>query len=289
MKILSSIAETTNRDRSGDSITREKLESIAAQVNKGYKPQMWQHNPIDPKVWRVFSAIVEKRADGLFALSCETAVFVEGDTPESTRGDGRRIPILDGIPPMFIQYGGEFIEGPGLDLRAELEKLGAINLEFVRRKGLDPISILLIGFGVFASKMAEGFLKEIGADAYKGLKKRLSEFLEARPHDRDLIYAFTFVVEREVGPVQVHYLLQNPTTAEVIDSIGRSFDHLVPALLGAMERQPEAKIIAFGRGITDPALLYAVREGGVPFGPDGELLVCNHVIKEGMAVSIGFR
>lgn len=209
---------TTHVDLHGERISLEALNSMARQISEKYLPININHDIRQPPIGRVVSAKVVKMPDGEYALDGIAEIFEPSDTLESLTGDGRKITVWeDDVETFSVHYDRGFLNEEGKKLLQELEDLSGQKPQPAIKKALEPISILLIGFGIFAlGATATKFFSKLGEDLYDKLKKTLVNYYEKKT-SADQILDFRFSIEKNNRVFEVHVLISSPTEQIIND------------------------------------------------------------------------
>jgi hypothetical protein len=156
--------------------------------------------------------------DGEYAVDGISEIFEPSDTLASLTGDGRKMNIeVDNVETFSVRYDRAFMSEEGKELLQELEDLSGQKPQPTIKKALEPISILLIGVGIFSlGAIGTGFFSKLGEDLYEKLKKTLVNYYEKKT-SADQILDFRFSIEKNNRVFEVHVLMSSPTEQIIND------------------------------------------------------------------------
>jgi len=209
---------TTHLDLHGERLSLEALNSLVCQINERYLPIDVNHDIRKPIIGRLVSAEIVELPDGEYAVDGIGEVFEPSDAGASLAGDGRKILIkTDNVETFSVYYDRTFMNQEGKELLQELEALSGRKPQPTIKKALDPISLLLIGAGIFAlGSTATGFFSKLGEDLYDKLKKTLVDYYKNKASE-DKIIDFRFSIEKGDRVFEIHVLLNSPTEQIIND------------------------------------------------------------------------
>jgi hypothetical protein len=225
---------TTHVDLHGERLSLEVLNNLACQINERYLPISVNHDIRQPTVGRLVSAEVVKMEDGEYAVDGIGELFEPTDTLASLIGDGRKMNIeVDDVETFSVHCDRSFRNEEGKVLLQELEDLSGQKPQPTIKKALEPISILVIGVGIFAlGGIAAGFFSKFGEDIYDKLKKTLANYYKKKT-SADQILDFRFSTEKNNKVFEVHVLISSPSEeiindffSEGISKIDKTLDFL---------------------------------------------------------------
>ena len=136
-----------------------------------------------------------------------------------------------------------------------------------REDSVDPISLLIIGFGIFALQgIASGFFSRFGEDLYESLKLKLKKIYEKKAlKQKENLLQFQLFINSDTGrTIEVNVVITNPSQNDLDGFFGS-----VPFMLNTtLSRLPlddlEVCRVVFSYEFTQLKLLYALRSDGVP-------------------------
>lgn len=265
-------AATTHLDRHHERFTRGALEGAAAQAAREYVPVMVNHDIRYPPIGRSVGSELVVLADGEFALEHIWELWEEGDTLESLRGDGRRIPLRTNLEPdtFHVLVDRSYRDEQGRALVRELAELGSPHAGVAEegKKSLEPLSTLTIVVGVFiVGKIAEGFLQKLGADLYDRLRAKLGQISVARSKANPALQCLLFVVETGQSRCEVIVYLENANTDTVDELFHGGLRRLDPLVAAVLATGEDVARIVCKWDAGEMVLRYAVRADGVPLTP----------------------
>lgn len=260
---------TTHLDKHNERFTMNALENIVKQTNKGIIPIGVEHDPRIPPQGRVIKAELVLLEDGEYAVEGTAEVF-NGDFSTLADTGEREIPVRKYIAGKFkIVADRNFRDKKNKKNIDDLKQiLQNAKVEEEIKKSLDPISILTMGGSFIAGGIASGFLKEIGSDAYKALKAKLSDiFIETTKETEEKLFTFDTTISKGDKSINVEVIISSPT----VDDIQLFFDEGVQQLDQVLPRHFENDmgfsriVFEYKAGYLD--VKFAVLKNGVPIKP----------------------
>lgn len=250
---------STHIDRHGDRLALSALEGIAAQVKRQYIPVGIEHDPRFPPMGRVVSARLVSASDGETVLEVEQELWADGDSPSTTIGDGREIPIEDRGPGLYINYDRSMSDATSKRLLLDLQALTTEPPQETFKKAFDPLVILEF---IFVGGLALGFLNRAGGDVYDGLKARLVEHYRSRPGSPQLdLVIMTECADRPVELVVIYERPGSDGVAELFSNAGPAIDAIA---LESCRSEPNLGRVVIGWDGKHARHLYSVRRDAVP-------------------------
>jgi hypothetical protein len=242
----------------------------AKQFNEEYIPFTIEHDIRKPPIGRVISAEVEVLDDGTHLLQGEAEIFEESDNLELLPQNGKSIKILAKEIDKFLVFGNQTFEEDidVADLYQELRELGGGDLSRVYREdSIEPLSLLIIGFGIFAIQgISNGFFSKLGEDLYETLKLKLKKIFEKKSLiESERLLQFKFFVDCHFGRVvEVNVVITNPSQQDL-----DGFFAFVPTMLETMLLDLQLDDLDICRVVlsyefTQLKLLYMLRSDSVP-------------------------
>lgn len=251
-------------------IPPEVIVESAKQHNEEYIPVTGGHDIRKPPIGRVCSAEVVVLDDGTHLLQCEAEIFEESDNFESIPKSEKVIKIRAEEVDTFQAFGNQAFEEDEdlVGLYKQLREFGGGDPDQAYREdSIDPFSLLIIGFGIFAIQgISNGFFSKLGEDLYELLKLKLKKISEKKSlKQKENLLQFKFFVNSNAGrTIEVNVVITNPSQENV-----DGFFHYVPAMLDAMLWElPLDNLdlcrIVFSYKLTQLELLYVLRSDGLP-------------------------
>lgn len=225
---------TTHVDKHGEVFPLEVLQTMMKQTNEAIIPMGVEHDPRIPPVGRMLHTTVEQLEDGEYAL-IGTAELFEGDiTNLSDTGD--RVMVVRDVKgdSLELTYDRNF---RGEEEQETIKQLAlvlkcAVPPDEEIKKSVEPIAILTIAGKFALAGIAAGFFGEIGADAYKELKKLLVKiFSTPTPTGTERLFTFNTTIVDGTHSVNVEVILANPTDSEIqafLDDGIKELDQVLP-------------------------------------------------------------
>lgn len=266
MRRHTAILSTTHRDLEGERNTRASLESMAREISEHYVPVGDRHDPRIPPSGRIVSAQVLPVANGHFAVQAELEFWDESDSDSRLIGDGRKLRNREIPQGLFaVSCDRAAILEHGSDVLSDLAQLGGqARPKYHAKKGIGVASSILIGFTVFAlSAIGNGFLGQLGQDAYNALKTKLRK-LRRRSPDGDFLLVLELTVAGDGSTVDVHLVLTNPIERDInrLDSVYMpELQRILSEVLSVHPRP--ARVVVEVKNDTLRAC-YTLRSDGVP-------------------------
>ena len=277
MSIEQAVIATTNIDRHGERLALTALESMVEQSRTAIIPVYIEHDPRNPPVGRTIKAEVRKRHDSEYELLSTYELFdnqtnLAQDSPFIDKSDRREI-RLRSYPDNGIQiiWDRSFRDPSDQLLLQELVGTGSTRMHLAEtyKKAIEPISILIIGAGVYVlGKIADGFLSNIGSDGWKGFKGKLSQIFTKKKGDTgEAVLHLDFHISTEKTNYSVSVLATNPDESDIdalFDLHIHQLDSLVAKILTAT---PDVRVIVFEYRKGSMSAKYMIRRDGIPMAP----------------------
>jgi hypothetical protein len=257
---------TTHVDLHGERLSLEALNSLANQINERYLPINVNHDIRQPTVGRLVSAEVVKMADGEYAVDGIGELFEPTDTLASLTGDGRKMNVaVDDVETFSVYYDRAFRNEDGKELLQELEELSGQKPNPTIKKAFEPISILLIAFGIFTlGEIGKGFFSKFGEDLYKKLKESLAKYYEKKK-STDQILDFRFSLKKDNRFFEVHVLTSSPTKQTISDFFNEGINKIDKTLdFLQSELAKDVALVVLEYKDNEITLTYSVRSDCVP-------------------------
>jgi len=227
--------QTTHVDKHGEVFPLDVLQTMMKLANEAIIPMGVEHDPRIPPLGRMLHTAVEKLEDGEYAL-IGTAELFDGDITNLSDTGDRVMVVRD-------------VEGNSLELTYDRNFRGEEDQETMRqlalvlkcaeqpdeeiKKSIEPIAILTIAGKFALAGIAAGFFGEIGADAYRELKKLLVKiFSTPNPDGAERLFTFNMTIVEGTHSVNVEVILANPTDTEIqefMDDGIKKLDQVLPA------------------------------------------------------------
>ncbi|MFN6527696.1 hypothetical protein [Nostoc sp. ChiSLP03a] len=251
----------------------EVIVESAKQYNEEYIPLTIEHDIRNPPIGRVVSAKVIVLDDGTHLLQGEAEIFEESDNLDLLPKNHKSIKIRAEEVDNFLVLGNQTFEEDDdvADIYQELRELGAKDRNRVYHEdSVEPISLLIIGFGIFALQgISNGFFSKLGEDLYEKLKLKLKNIFEKKSlKQRENLLNFQFFVifvnSDASRTIEVNVVITNPSQNDL-----DGFFTFVPAMLDTMlSGLPVDDLdicrVVFSYEFTQLKLLYVLRSDGVP-------------------------
>ncbi|MHA8055518.1 hypothetical protein VR611_06190 [Aquirufa nivalisilvae] len=257
---------TTHLDRHGERFTLGALKSIVEQSNKYIIPIGIEHDPrITPK-GRVIMAELVELEDGEFAVE-GVVEFFDDDFENLTDTYNREIPVR------IYKYGNFKIvtdrnfrdENSKKDIEDLKSILKNAKTEEEIKKSLEPISILTLGSGFVLGGIANGFLGEIGAEAYRALVEKLKQIYN-KPviEEQEKLFKFDTTITKGKKSVNVQVIISNPTVNDIQVFFDKGIKQLDIILLKYIKGNKHIKVIVFEYKSNSLELKFALSKKGIP-------------------------
>lgn len=260
MREGTAIATTTHIDGHFERLDRASLDSMAAQLRHQYLPITVEHDPRFPPAGRITGGYVEQLDDGEFALVQTMDFFEPGDTAETTRGDGRQIPLVVTPNERFDVHVDRGVMRNPIGV-ADLASVGGQPVRHFAKKAIDPIPILLITAGMLVlNDIAQGFFGRLGEDLYERLVQALEQRYEVID-DEMLDLRFGVAIE---PPVEVVVLVESPNADHVRPLMRTGLEEVDRLAHYVLTREADIARIVIRRIDGSFRLAYAVRRDGYP-------------------------
>ncbi|HTR24384.1 MAG TPA: hypothetical protein VMI10_10395 [Terriglobales bacterium] len=269
MRHLEAVIASTNVDFYNERLSRERLDTLVEAISNSYIPIGIEHDPRIPPQGRMSSAHIRERPDREFEAVAILEFFEEGDPP-SLNGDKREIVVRKHLAPgLTISHAWTHRgEQDQADIAAIATIFGTKPIYEVK-KAADPISLITIAGAFALGGIASGFLKEMGSDGWKLVKRKLSS-LTAKSESRKGEQILSFAILTGLGEgaeVAVEVLLTDPSP-EDIDWVIESGLQIVESVLPIyLENSPEIRRLVFEARNEKVELQFAVRSDCRPLKP----------------------
>ena len=240
MKILKGVFATTHRDSHNEALAPEGIEMLVEHMNSRCIPIWIQHDPRIPPAGRCIRAEVQTLPDGELAVVGEAEIWEAGDAVPFL--PNRRMPLgePDDDRP-FVSFDRSLSDEATLQDLREIERLIGCHARSELKKAVDPLTVLTIGGTFVGCAIANGFLKQLGADAYKTLKEKLKGVFRRRreaamyiDNPPENLFIFKAFVQDEKGKCSVETIITNPSDEDIerfFPSGLQKLDSILPALL----------------------------------------------------------
>lgn len=208
---------TSHTDRHDEIMGLGALEMMVEQTNRLIIPMGVEHDPRIPPVGRVIAAELVPLEDGEYAVDGTAELFGEDSGELADTGD-RRIPVRTYQQGEFQVIADRNFrdENAQRDLTELADILKGASLQEEIKKSFDPIAILTVGGGFVLGGIAGGFLKEIGADAYKALKAKLVKVYSAAPvAGQEKLFTFDTTITHGDQSLNVEVIMTNPQVEDI--------------------------------------------------------------------------
>lgn len=248
----------------------EEIINALEKHKDDYIPLTIGHDVRKPPVGRIWPTTVTVDDDGTYLLQAKGEVFEELDDLDSIPKGKRVVRIQAEEVETFQAIGNQTFEEDEdiADLYRELQHLGSgeVNQAY-RENSVDPISLLIIGCGVFVLQgISNGFFSKLGEDLYEALKLKLKNiYARKRLKEKEQLLLFKLFITSSAGKtVEVNIVITNPS-CEDIDG----FFNFVPAMLDTM--LPQIPIddldlcrVVFSYQFAELKVLYGLRSDSIP-------------------------
>lgn len=247
----------------------EVIVKSAKQYNEEYIPLTIEHDIRNPPIGRVISAEVVVLDDGTHLLQGEAEIFEESDDLETLPKNGKSIKIPAEEVDKFMVFSNQTFEEDQdvAELYQDLRKLGGRDLSReYREDSVEPLSLLVIGFGIFALQgISNGFFSKLGEDLYEKLKLILKKIFEKKSLTEERLLQFQFFVNSNAGrAIEVNVVITNPSQKD-IDNFFGFFSTKLETMLSELKLDNlDICRVVFSYEFTQLKLLYMLRSDGVP-------------------------
>jgi hypothetical protein len=264
MERIEVVLSTTHVDRHNERFSVGALESMVEQVQSNIFPMGVEHDPRIPPVGRIVDAELREREDGEYQVVGTVEIFESGDEIPSLDRD-RTVPVrspdTEGLQAVYDRsYRGEDDQQTIKEL---VEILGTEPKE-EGKKSYEVLSVLTIAGLFMVGRIAGGFFKEMGADAYKSFKSKVKGLLDRKADERDeRLMKFNPTVKVDDRLVEIEVILTNPTDDEIESFFEEGLQELDDIIPNHIRDESINKIVYEyeGRSIT---VNFGLREDGIP-------------------------
>lgn len=248
----------------------EEIIESAKQFTEKYIPLTIEHDIRSPPFGRVISAEVEVLEDGTHLLQGEAEIFEESDNFDLLPPSTKVVEISAEEVDNFSVFGNQtFEENQDVaDLYQNLRELGGGDVRRVYREdSVEPISLLIIGFGIFTLQgISNGFFSKMGEDLYENLKSKLKKIFEKKSlkQSERLLQFKLFVNTPNNRVVEINVVIKNPSKKDL-----DGFFIFIPTMLETMLLDLQLDELDICRVVlsyefTQLKLLYMLRTDSVP-------------------------
>ena len=256
---------TTHVDQQNERFARSALESAADQLRRSYIPIGLEHDPRLPPFGRVVSAKLLDLSDGEVGLFGLMELF-EPNEVIPLANDDRTIPAREepiGVVELIADRG--LLEAFGHEL-SEIETLLDRRISTEIKKGVGGPEVLTLAATFVLGAIAGGFLQQLGADIYAGIKHQVLRIFR-KEYQADRLLRILVTVENGPHRVTIDVIVTNPSPDQIsllFDAVPRQLDAEVPQILDA---NPDIRRLVFE--LSGPKLIhkFAVRRDAVPLFP----------------------
>jgi hypothetical protein len=268
MKVVESILATTHIDRHNERLALSALEGMVKQIEQEYLPLVHEHDPRIPPHGRVLSAWIEQLEDGEYALKCKTQLFETGDEIQLS-DETREIPIMDASPDnLDFVYDRSYIDEDDQVLLDEIAAITNGNKRELGKKGLDPLSVLIIAGGFAIGNFATGFLQKMGADAWDKYKSALKKLAQRkRAKNLEHVFQFQFVTHSKGKVFTIEANLTNPTDKDIDLFLQTGIQELDKIVVKNIGENSHIRKMVYEYSGGKLKLSFSVRKDAVPLLP----------------------
>lgn len=265
MKTVSAVLATTHVDRHNEAFALSALEGIVEQLNQHYLPVGVEHDPRVPPLGRVISAELRPRDDREFEVAAQIEVFEPGDRitfgSESRRtivryNEGDEIAVIDDR---------SLSDPDDQTILAELRSILDARTETEAKKAFEPITVLTIAATLIGPKLIDGFLGQIGGDAWSATKDKLKSLFRRKRNSPAQLLDFAATIEVAGERRLVEVILSDPGDAD-LDAFQREVvDEAVRAVVASIGESPYLVRFVFSYSRKDGLRArFAVATNGAP-------------------------
>lgn len=180
MKTVSAVLATTHVDRHNEAFTLAALEGMVEQLNQHYLPVGVQHDPRVPPLGRVIAAELRSHDDGEFEIAAQIEVFEDGDRIPFG-GDPRRTVVrYYEADQVSVIDDRSLADDADQTILAELRSVLAARAGTESKKAFEPITVLTVAVTLIGPKLIDGFLGQIGGDAWSATKEKLKSLFRRK-------------------------------------------------------------------------------------------------------------
>jgi hypothetical protein len=269
MRLLEGVLVTSRVDKHGEIIERDNLYTLAEDYNTHYLPLTVEHDPRTPPIGRFTSARIEVLEDGELALVGTSEVFEAGDQIEF-KDDGREMPVeefTDGR--LHISYDRSYESPSDQELLEEMCNWVDGELGEEIKKGIEPLSILILAASFVGLRFATGFLQKWGADTWDLVKRNLSRlFQRKREEAREYLLVFRFTVRDGSHVLCLETFLSNPTENDVSLFLQEGLEELERLTPEFLASHPYLRKIVCEYANRKLTVKYGMRKDAVPLLPE---------------------
>lgn len=224
MKRWRGIIATDHVDISGERIPVKALRAMVESIKGSYTLVRVEHDVWRPPIGRGVSAILCKLKDGHFGIEVEYEMFEPTDDPSSYRSADLAYTSPFAHRGVAVFLDDTFQNDAGRTLSHELHI--SLNPDkgvrrHVKKYVVGPAEIVLIVAGFAGLKIAEGFLKKIGDDAYAAMKRAFATYF-ATPSAIPARIDYCFIMADGSRSCAVHVLFDNAADAVASDKLLRA-------------------------------------------------------------------
>lgn len=265
MEYLVGILATTHKDLEGDKLPKEALEEFVMQANQNIILNNVEHDPRIPPIGRLISAKLVELDDGEFAIEGITEIFDNNFSNPKDLGDRKVQCINYNIGEFSIQFDKGFEENGH---KRSIDEIGEIFHTCPSKsikKSIEPVEILMITGGFILSKFADGFLKELGKDAYLLFKNKLKDIYNKK-NKKEKLLKFEFTVINNDTVLNFDFILTNPNELDIdifMDNVLSRGNEILKPFCEIISDKPVRKIV-FEVVNGELVFIFGIREDGAP-------------------------
>ena len=262
MKKTEAILVTAGKDKQGDIITPESLESMVKNFENKFIPIGIEHDPRVPPFGRFYSVELVKLDDGTPAVKGIGEVFEEGDLIE-IKDESKEISIyIYKEANLDIIYDYNFRNSEDQKIINEIAKSLNGNAREEFKKSLDPISLITIGGAFTLGAIATGFFTKMGADAWDKLKTLMS-----KKRKGEKLLRFELSTKQYDEIINVSIILSNPSMEDMDNFLNSGLHQLDKILPDFFKPEIGIKKIVCEFSKQEIKILFGVRKDAVPIYP----------------------
>ncbi len=238
MEKISAVLATTHVDLHNEAFALSALEGMVEQLNRTYLPIGVEHDPRIPPIGRVLSAEVRKREDGEFEIAAELEIFEEGDRLEVGHEERQTIVNFHTEDRVVVVDDRSLLNEDDQRLLGEIRGLLDALHRTEGKKSVDPITVLTIAASVLGDRIIDGFLGQIGGDAWEATKNKLKEVFKRKRNSPAQLLNLAATVQIDGAMRLIEVFLSDPADADLDALRPGVVDEAIGVATRALESNP---------------------------------------------------
>lgn len=213
------------------------------------------------------SGYVRESPDGELELIAEVELFDDETPPVS--GDGRDMVVRRAPAGLTVHYDWTHRSAEDQTDIAAIAQAFGTKPAYEGKKAVEPLSVITVVGAFVLGSFAHGFFEEIGADAWKLVKDRLSALMSRKKEagTAEQLLRFSILLEAASNRVEVDIILTNPSYDDLDWTIDAGIAIVESVLPDYLADAPYVRRLVFEVHNKSVVLKFAVRSDCRPLTP----------------------